>query len=37
MSGPIRKVVIVGRDAAAWLSALALQTSFSKMEDSIAV
>ncbi|MEJ2274072.1 MAG: tryptophan 7-halogenase [Woeseiaceae bacterium] len=37
MSSPIRKVVIVGRDAAAWLSALALQTSFSKIEDGVAV
>lgn len=30
MDRPIRKVVIVGRDAAAWLSALALQLNFGR-------
>lgn len=30
MQQPVRKVVIVGRDAAAWLSALALQRSFGR-------
>ncbi len=35
MSRPIRKLVIVGRDAAAWLSALALQTSFAKADDGV--
>jgi tryptophan 7-halogenase len=35
--GPIRKVVIVGRDAAAWLSALALQQSLGKAGTGIEV
>ncbi|KAA9130901.1 tryptophan 7-halogenase [Marinihelvus fidelis] len=30
MSGAVRKVVIIGRDAAAWLSALTLQRSFGR-------
>lgn len=30
MGGPVRKVVIVGRDAAAWLAAMALQRSFGR-------
>jgi len=34
---PIRKVVIVGRDAAAWLSALALQLSFARSGEAVEV
>lgn len=37
MSEPVRKVVVVGRDAAAWLSALALQLSFGRAESPVAI
>ena len=37
MSRAVRKVVIVGRDAAAWLSALALQTSFARAENPVEI
>jgi tryptophan halogenase len=37
MDGPIRRVAIVGRDAAAWLSALALQLHLGRGADGIEV
>lgn len=37
MANPVRKVVIVGRDAAAWLSALALQRSFGRAGAGVEV
>ena len=37
MSERVRKVVVVGRDAAAWLSALTLQLSFGRADPPLAV
>lgn len=37
MSDPVRKVVVVGRDATAWLSALTLQLSFGRADPPVAV
>ena len=37
MDGPIRRVAIVGRDAGAWLSALALQLNLGRGDDGIEV
>lgn len=37
MRSPVQKVVIVGRDAAAWLAALALQQSFGRGADGIEI
>lgn len=37
MTAPVRKVVVVGRDADAWLSAHALQRSFGRRDDPVQV
>ncbi|HZD54570.1 MAG TPA: tryptophan halogenase family protein [Woeseiaceae bacterium] len=37
MTSPIRKIVIIGRDAAAWVSALALERSFGRNGAGIGV
>jgi len=37
VTGPVRKVAVVGRDADAWLAAYALQRSFGRRDDPVAV
>lgn len=37
MTNPLRKIVIVGRDAAAWLSAFALEKSFGRQDGGIEI